>query len=494
MSMQNDKSISGNVIWRFLERFSAKAVTFIVSVVLARLLDPEVYGTVALVTVFTTILEVFIDSGLGNALIQKKDADDLDFSSVFYFNVAMCLTLYLAMYFAAPYIAAFYRNPELTAIVRVLSLTLIISGVKNIQHAYISRRMMFRTFFLATTVGTVASAIVGLAMAYGGFGVWALVAQPLLNYLIDTLVLWCTVKWRPKAAFSWTRLKGLLAYGWKLLVAKLLNTTYEKLRDLIVGKVYSETDLAFFNKGASFPGMIVPNITNSVDGVLFPAMAARQDDQQQVRMLVNKSISISSYMVFPMMAGLCACAEPLVRVLLTDKWLPCVPFLYIYCLVYAFWPLSIANLNSIRALGRSDILLKLEITERVFSLLLLLFTFRISVLALGISYLLGELFSSFIVMLPNKKLIGYGAFAQLRDLAPLMVCSGIMGAIVYAVQLLGLHPMITLLIQVPLGAAIYFVMSKLFHFYGYTYITDLLRRKLSTVLKRKGRNTPSQPD
>ena len=353
--MNSDKkNISSNIMWRFMEKFSAKFVTFFVSIILARLLEPSAYGTVALITVFTTILEVFVDSGLGNALIQKKDADDLDFSSVFFFNIAMCTVLYLLMFFAAPLIAEFYDIPELVPIVRVQSITILISGVKNIQYAYVSREMIFRKFFFATLFGTIVSAIVGLAMAAAGFGVWALVAQPLVNYTIDTIVLWITVQWRPKLIFSWTRLKGLLSYGWKLLIAKLVNTTYMKMRDLLIGKIYSTSDLAFFNKGDTFPAVIVPNITASVDAVMFPAMAKEQDNKTRVRELVKKSIHTSSYLVIPMMTGLIACANPLIRVLLTEKWLPCVPFLYMFCVVYAFWPFSIANLNAIKALGYSE--------------------------------------------------------------------------------------------------------------------------------------------
>ena len=233
--MEKGKVIS-NFIWRFAERCGAQLVSFVVSIVLARLLEPSVYGTVALVTVFTTILQVFIDSGLGTALIQKKNADDLDYSSVFYFNFVVCIILYLGMFIAAPYIAKFYGNMSLIPVIRVISLTLIISGVKNIQQAYVSSNMLFKRFFFSTIGGTIVSAFIGIFMAYIGMGVWALVAQQLSNAMIDTMILWITVKWRPKAVFSWERLKSLLAYGWKLLVAVLLDTVYNNLRNLVIGK------------------------------------------------------------------------------------------------------------------------------------------------------------------------------------------------------------------------------------------------------------------
>ena len=270
-----NKSVTSNRIWRFLERCGAQGVTFLVSIVLARLLDPSVYGTVALVTVFTAILQVFVDSGMGNALIQKKDADDLDFSSVFYFNLSACILLYVGMFFAAPLIASFYNMPDLTPVIRVSSLTLIISGVKNIQQAYVSSHLLFKKFFFATLGGTIGAAVIGIWMAWKGYGVWALVAQHLFNATLDTIILWVTVKWRPKRVFSLERLKGLFSYGWKLLVSALLDTGYNNLRSLIIGKLYTSADLAFFNRGKQFPNLVVTNINTSIDSVLLPISQAQ---------------------------------------------------------------------------------------------------------------------------------------------------------------------------------------------------------------------------
>lgn len=473
----NQTSISSNVVWRLMEKFSAKIVTFIVSLVLARLLDPVAYGTVALITVFTTILDVFIDSGLGNALIQKKDADNLDFTSVFYFNIAMCLLLYGVMFVAAPAIAAFYNRPELVSLVRVTSLTLVISGAKNVLHANIARNMQFKKFFYVTLLGTVISAAVGLTMAFQGYGVWALVAQPLVNYSVDTIALWFVVDWRPSLAFSFERLKGLLGYGWKLLAAKLVNVSYTKLKDLLIGKIYSAEDLAFFHKGDSFPAILVPNITASIDGVVFPAMAKVQSDKGQIKELLKKSIQISSYIVFPMMAGLMACGTPFIRFLLTEKWVGCVPYLYMFCMVYAFWPFSIANLNVIRALGRSDLMLKVEIIEKIVSIALLLCFFRKGVFWIGICYMAGELFSACACAFPCKKLIGYGLLQQLRDIVPLMAVSTLMGVCVYCVRFLGLPDFLTLLIQIPMGIVIYVVLSWATKLYGFTYFVNLVKQK-----------------
>ena len=301
-------------------------MAFLVSIVLARILVPEDYGTIALIGVFTAILNVFVDCGLGNALIQKRDADDCDFSSVFYFNLFMCSVLYMVMFFFAPYIAVFYNKPELVLIIRVLSLTLIISGLKNVQQAYVSRNMMFRRFFFATLGGTIGAAFVGIMMALYGFGVWALVIQQLFNVTVDAIILWFTVKWRPKKIFSLERLKGLFSFGWKLLVSSVLDTFYRELRQLIIGKKYSSQDLAYYNQGQKIPNLVVMNINTSIDSVLLPAMSNVQDDVVKVGSMTRRAIKISTYIMAPCMMGIAFLAPSLVRLILTDKWLSCVPF------------------------------------------------------------------------------------------------------------------------------------------------------------------------
>ena len=435
--MEKGKVIS-NFIWRFAERCGAQLVSFVVSIVLARLLEPSVYGTVALVTVFTTILQVFIDSGLGTALIQKKNADDLDYSSVFYFNFVVCIILYLGMFIAAPYIAKFYGNMSLIPVIRVISLTLIISGVKNIQQAYVSSNMLFKRFFFSTIGGTIVSAFIGIFMAYIGMGVWALVAQQLSNAMIDTMILWITVKWRPKAVFSWERLKSLLAYGWKLLVAVLLDTVYNNLRNLVIGKMYSSADLAFYNQGDKFPKIIVTNINTSIDSVLLPTLSSEQDNKARVKEMTRRAIKTSTYIMAPLMMGLAFCAKTVVELVLTQKWLPCVPFLQIFCITYMFYPVHTANLNAIKAMGRSDIFLKLEIIKKIVGMSLLLSTMWFGVMAMAYSLLVSCVLSQIINSWPNKRLLGYGYLEQLRDLIPGVILAVIMGICVYFIGYINL--------------------------------------------------------
>lgn len=484
--MQNNvqETVTNNFLWRFAERCGAQGVSLVVSIVLARLLAPEVYGTIALVTVFTTILNVFVDSGLGNALIQKKDADDLDFSTVFFFNIVMCCMLYIVLFLIAPLIAAFYNSDELVPVVRVLGLTLVISGVKNVQQAYVSRTMQFKRFFFATLGGTIGAAIIGIAMAYYGLGVWALVTQQIFNATVDTIILWVTVKWRPKRMFSWKRLKVLFSFGWKLLASALLETFYNNIRQLIIGKLYTSADLAQYNRGKQFPDLIVSNINTSIDSVLLPVMSKSQDDPKQIKSMTRRSIKTSTYIMAPLMMGLAFCAESIVGLILTDKWLPCVPFLRIFCITYMFYPIHTANLNAIKAMGRSDLFLKLEIAKKVVGIALLLSTMWFGVMAMAYSLLISSVLSQIINSWPNRKLLNYGYLEQLKDILPGIVLAVFMGCCVNLVSLFNLSNVVTLLIQIPLGAAIYIVASALLHLESFEYLMDMIRPILKKFARK----------
>lgn len=484
MGKSDKNSVVINFIWRFAERCGAQLVTFIVSIVLARILSPEDYGQIALITVFTTIMQVFVDSGLGLALIQKKDADDLDFSSVFYFNFAVCLVLYAVMFVAAPFIASFYKDTTLTPIIRVISLTIVISGVKGIQQSYVSRNMLFKRFFFSTLGGTIFSAFLGIGLAYAGFGVWAIVAQQLSNTTIDTLILWLIVKWRPKKMFSWKRLKSLLSFGWKMLVSSLLDTVYNNIRSLIIGRMYSSSDLAYYNQGNQFPHTIVDNIDSSIDSVLLPSMSSAQDDSVRVKVMARRSIKISTYIMAPMMMGLAFCAVPIVKLVLTDKWLPCVPFLRIFCITYMFYPIHTANLNAIKAMGRSDYFLKLEIAKKIVGLGLLFSTMWFGVLVMAYSLLVNSVLSQIINSWPNRKLLNYGYLEQLKDILPGIALAVFMGFCVSLIGLLHLSNGITLLIQIPFGAAIYIGMSAILHLESYEYLLDMVRQLLKKIVKK----------
>lgn len=475
-------TVTKNMFWRFAERTGAQGVSFVVSIVLARMLAPEDYGLIALVTVFTNILQVFIDSGMGTALIQKKNADDLDFSSVFYFNVVFCVILYLLLFIAAPWISMFYGKPELTNVIRVLGLTLIISGIKNIQQAYVSKNLIFKRFFFATIIGTVISAFVGIGLAMIGFGVWALVAQGITNSVIDTLILWFTVKWRPKKVFSFARLKGLFSFGWKILCSRLLETVYQDIRQLIIGKMYSSSDLAFYNRGKQFPNLIITNINTAIDSVILPVMSNVQDKKAELKRMMRRAVMTSTYIIMPIMVGLAACSEDIVRVLLTDKWLETVPFIQVFAVQFAFLPIHTANLNAIKAMGRSDIFLKLEIIKKVMGIVLLFGTMWFGTLAMAYSLLANAVFSLFVNSGPNKKLLGYGYKEQFMDIVPSAGLAVAMGIIVFLVGQINIAPILVLLIQVLVGAVVYIAGSVLFKLEAFCYCKDVM---MSMINKKK---------
>lgn len=474
--MDNKQKVVSNLIWRFMERFGSQLVAMVVQIILARMLDPAVFGTVAKVTIITTILLVFVDSGMANSLIQKKDPDDLDFSSVFYFNMAFCLVLYAGLFAAAPAIARFYDDAQLTAIVRVLGLTVVVAGVKNVQQAYVSKTLQFKRFFFATLGGTLLSAAVGIVMVFCGFGVWAIVAQQLTNVTVNTAILWLTVGWRPKRMFSFERLKGLLGYGWKLLVSGLLDTVYNKLREIMIAVFYTDADLAYYNRGMTYPNLLVENINASIDSVLLPVLSAEQDHKEQVRNMTRRAIRISTYVMMPMMMGLAVCAEPLIRLLLTDKWLPCVPYLRIFCFSYAFYPLHTANLNAIKAMGRSDLFLKLEIIKKVFGVIILLVTLQYGVYVMALSLLFTSVMSQLINSWPNAKLLDYAYGHQLMDMLPAILLSLVMGAAVYPIQLFGWSDWVTLPVQVIAGAAVYILGSVIFRLDNFSYLLGIMKK------------------
>lgn len=479
--MDKNRVVSSNLLWRLLERFGAQSVTLVVSIILARILDPSVYGTIALVTVITTILQVFVDSGLGTALIQKKQVDSLDFSTAFYCNIIICMVLYFGLFACAPFIASFYNNEELAPIIRVLGIILIISGFKNIQNAYISRNLLFKFYFFATLGGTISAAIVGIWMAYNGFGVWALVFQNIINQGIDTIILWVLVKWKPTKEFSFSRLKALYSYSWKLLVSSLLDTTWTQLRQLIIGKQYSTTDLAYYNKGQEYPNSATVALNSSIDSVLLPIMSKEQDSPTIIKQMTRRAIKTSSYILWPMMLGLSACSVSFVKVILTEKWLPCVPYLIIFSIVYAFYPIHTANLNAIKALGRSDLFLLLEIIKKIANLIIIIITIPFGPLYIALGSILGSVISQIINSWPNNKLLKYSYKEQISDIVPYIFLSLIMATCVALEQFLGFSDILTLIIQITTGAIVYIGLSYAIHLDSFEYC-------LTTIQKLIGRS------
>lgn len=474
-----DKSHRGstlsNLIWRFLERFGAQLVTFVLSIVLARILEPELFGKVALITVFITILQVIADSGLGSALIQKKDADDLDFSSVFIFNLVFSSIAFTLMFFAAPALDLIFDMGDIVWPVRVLSIVLILSGIKNVQIAHITRQMKFRLFFFSTLGGTIVSAAIGIMMALNGYGIWALVMQMVINNGIDMIILWVLSGFRPKLRFNFGRLKVLYSYGWKLLLSSLLDNIYNEFVKLFVGLKFAESSLAFYNQGAKVPEFIFSNFNSAMDGVLFPSLAKSQSDKQTVKRIARRSLKTGMYIMLPIMTGLAVCAEPLVAVFLTEKWLHAVVYMRLFCIAFAFYPVHTANLNVMKALGRSEMILILELIKKGLGIVLLLITLMISPVAVAISAVIASVLCIFVNAWPNKKLIDYGVINQIKDFIPSVLLSAVMGGIAYLAGLIPVADGIRLLIQIPMGIIVYIGLSEVLHIECYNYLKSAIK-------------------
>lgn len=475
--MNSKKTVFSALIWKTLERFGVQGTQFVLQIILARLLDPEHYGILSLMVIFTTLANVFIQRGFNTALIQNKDVTEEDYSSVFWVTMGIAAVLYGILFAAAPLIAQLYEMPDLVQPFRVLCLVLFPGALNSIQLAKVSRKMDFKKVFRSNIAAIVISGAVGIVLAYLGAGLWALVAQYLLNVAIACLVMWFTVKWRPQFVCCFARIRVLFSYGWKLLVSGLLDTLYQDIRSLVIGVKYDSGTLGYYNRGKQFPQFIINSVNNAVQSVLLPAMSAEQDDKTRVKKMMRNSIMLSSYIIFPMMAGLAAVAEPLVRLLLTEKWLPCVPYLRIYCFTLAFYPVHSCNLQAINAMGRSDIFLKLEIFKKIQGIALLIiavFCFD-SPIAIAMTGIYSTCINCFANAFPNKKLIGYSYFEQVKDFLPSLTASVLMCGCVLAVELLGLSDIVTLILQIVTGIALYIAISAMIGLAPFKMLLNLLK-------------------
>jgi len=456
-----ENRIKNGFLWKLFERFGFGGVQFILQIILARLLSPEHYGVLSIMMIFIALANVFIQQGFNTALIQNKNVTEEDYSSVFWVSLGIAEILYGIIYAASPLIGVFYNMPDIVAPMRVLALMLFPGALNSIQLAKVSREMDFKKVFFSSIGGVVVSGVVGIIIAYMGGGLWALVAQTMLNVLVACLVMHFTVKLRIRFICNMKRVKELFSYGWKLLVSALLDTLYQDLSSLVIGKKYDSSTLAYNNRGKQFPQFIISAVNGAVQSVMLPAMSAEQDDRLRVKGIMRNSITMSAYIIFPAMAGLAAIAESLVCLLLTEKWLPCVPYLQVYCFNFAFYPVHTCNLQAINAMGRSDLFLKLEVIKKSYNILLLagaviLFDSPIAIAATG---LVTAWISWFVNAYPNKKLIGYSYKEQIVDLVPSMLMAGLMCLVVLWLGRIHLHVIAMLALQVIAGIVLYLVMS-----------------------------------
>ncbi|QUN12891.1 lipopolysaccharide biosynthesis protein [Clostridium sp. C1] len=467
-----------SLFWKFAERFGVSGIQFILQIILARLLMPADYGILSIMIIFTNLANVFIQNGFNTALIQKKDTSNEDYSSVFWLTFTISIFIYIFLFFSAPFIADFYNMEKIIFPFRIISLMVIPGALNSIQIAIISKKMDFKKIFTSNLFSILFSGIIGIFLAYKGLGIWALVFQTLSNVFIACIVMWFTVKWRPLFVFEIHRVKKLFTYGWKLLTSSLLDTLYQELSSLVIGKKYDSSTLGFYNRGKQFPQFLINAINGSVQSVMLPAMSTIQDNKLQVKAMMRRSIILSSYIIFPMMVGLAVVADPLVKLLLTEKWSFCVPYMQIFCFTYAFYPVHSCNLQTINAIGRSDIFLKLEIIKKtigIISLIIAVFCFD-SPIAIAMTGIFTTFTSCFINAYPNKILINYSYIEQMKDILPNFIIACLMGIVVYPIIFLKFNIILTIVLQIILGVIVYIIISLVLKIESFSYILTLLKK------------------
>lgn len=470
-------SVFGGFFWKFCERFLNQGVTFVVSLILARLLSPEDYGIVAIVMVFINLASVFISSGFASALIQKKDANDVDFSTMFFCSLICASVLYLVLFLAAPLVAQVYKNPLLKLVLRVYALNIPLSVCQSIQTAYISRHMLFRKTFINSAINAVICGTVGIGLALAGFGVWALVFQSIVGTIANTIVLFFLVPWRPGWVFSKESAKSMLGFGSRVLAADLSATFFNEVRSLVVGAVYSTADLAYYNKGQQIPHLITNNLSSIMGTVMFPAVANYSDDLQQVKMITRRGLRVLAYVLVPCMLGLAAVMEPLVLLLFTEKWAMSIPFGQILSIDTCIAVLELYYVQILKSIGRSEVVLKLEIMKKPVYLLMLIIGVSINVTALAVAMVVFDIFALGLDVFYIKKYVPYSIGEQLGDMLPALGVGALMAAVVFIVPSFG-GLVVTLVVKIAVGAVVYLLGSILFRLEAFQYLKNILLERI----------------
>lgn len=472
---QNKNKIVSSFIWKFGERIVEQFVSFFISILLVRILSPNDFGIIAIVFIFINIANVFINSGFGTALVQNKDANEVDFSTCFYCSLIVSVVIYLILFLFSPFISSFFKISQLAMIIRVFAIKVPLSAFSTIQHAYVERHMIFKKFFFSTLFGTIVSGVVGVYLAYAGYGVWALIYQNLVNTLIDIIVLFFTIPWKPKFTFSKESAKKTINYGAKLLLADLFGTIFDQLKSIIIAKRFSSSDLAFYNRGNEVPSAVNTNITSTIMTVLFPAISNINDDINAVKEMTKKSIKLLSYIVFPLLTIIICISKPLVLVLFTEKWLPAVPFIRIICVMNVIGLSSNVSLQTIKAIGKSDVVLKIEFIKKPVCLLLLILGALFSPLIIVWCMLIYTVYSSIVNCLLLSRLINYSLKEQIIDVLPICFMCCVSTGLSFLISLFKMNSMVMLVIQVVMYLSFYIGLSYVLKIDSFKILLNYVR-------------------
>lgn len=429
MSEIKDKAVSG-AVWTAVEKFTRQAVQFVIGIILARLLAPEDFGAIGMLAIFISIAQTFTDSGLSSALIQKQDRTDTDCSTLFYFNIVVASLLYIILFFTAPWIAAFYRMPILTDVTRVVSLSLVIAALTMVHNTILTIELRFKTISIISIVSMITTGITGLVLAFCGWGVWALVFQSLVGQIVTSTCIWYYCRWSPKMTFSIKSFKLLWDYGSKLLGASIINTIYANLYTLVIGRKFSSSDVGFYNRGNQFAMLPTQTVQDMAIKVNFPLLVKMQDDNERMLGAYKKLLTAPLYILYPILVGMAVLADPLIRVLIGEKWLPCVPIMQVLCIGYIFSPLTHVNLNLLYVKGRTDLVLKLELIKKPIAFLILIATLPFGIIVMVLGKALYEFIAFSFNCYYTGKLLHYGEWQQIKALMPIILNCIIMAIVI----------------------------------------------------------------
>lgn len=475
-SMEKHKTIT-SVCWKLLERGGNQSIQLVVQIVMARMLTPKEFGALAIMLVFINIGNVIVTSGMSTALVQSKEVDDSDFSTVFWMSLGASTVLFAALFVAAPALSTFYGMPTIVSPLRVLGILFLITAFNSVQVAIVQREMQFRKVFNATIVSVLVSGVIGIAAALTGAGLWALILQQLVYQVTNCFVLGLQVKWAPSFVFESAKAWKLFSYGWKLLVSGLLEQGYQSLSDLIIGKQFSASSLGLVSQGKKYPQAVGSMLDGAIQPVMLSAVSRVQADVSQVKRLVRRALKTSTFLIVPSMTLFAVAAESIVGLLLGEKWLPCAPFLQMYCFIYALLPIHTTNLQALNGMGRSDLFLKLELIKKAYGLCFVLFAAFVmhDVCLMVAMYMITDIISTFVNAYPNKRVIGYSYSEQIRDIAPAFVISAIAGGLALFCGSFIASPGLQILIEVAVMAIAYFGISGIFKLEAFEYLIDTAR-------------------
>ncbi len=471
--------ITGSLLWTFCERILAQLVSTIVTMVIARILTPEHYGIISIVNVFIALCSLFVSTGFGSAVVQKKEAVDRDFDTAFFISLATAVGVYILLFLTAPLISRFYGIPELTAATRTMGLCLPLLALNHIQHSFIQRQMAFRRLFIANLFGSILSGVLGVILALTGFGIWALVVQYLTHTAINCVVLFCIGDWRPHLRFSTATAKTIFSFGWKVMASDFVPTFSAKLRNLIIGKEFGSSDLAYYDQGNKYAEMLVDNVNVAISKVMLPVYAGFQDNLPQLKEVLRRSVRMGIFILSPILLGFLGVAENFVTVFLTEKWLPCVPYLQICAIACMFRPLETTCHKLLLAIGRGEVVVRTMIAIHTVSLaatLLAAFLWK-SVLLVALGSLLATATSLICFMSSIHRLVGYKPMEQLRDILPSLVASLLMCGVVLLFGQLPIYPVVELVLQIALGGVVYVGLSMVLNRKMVLDVLGMVRRQ-----------------